>query len=58
MQEAFKDKYFKEGIVDDRIDTIILSRNLNGTQWELGKKRTEHLFLEKHKPLKAVDLHR
>lgn len=37
MQEFFKDKYLKEGIIDDRTDTIILSRNLNCT---FGRKRT------------------
>jgi len=38
MEKVFKDKYLKEGIVDDRTD-IILSRNLNCTSVE--RKPTE-----------------
>lgn len=53
MQEGFKDKYFKEGIVDDRNESIILSRNLNRTSMGILKKRgrirkDSAFFLDKH----------
>lgn len=37
MQDIFKDKYLKKGIIDDRTD-IILSRNLNCTSVEREPK--------------------
>lgn len=61
MQEVFKDKYLKEGIIDDRTDIIILSRNLNCTSVDREpkeikkkkKKKKECTLLEKQKAFES-----
>lgn len=49
MQEVFKDKYLKKGIIDDRTDIIILSRNLNCTSVERETKEIKKKLKKKEK---------
>lgn len=62
MQEVVIGKYLKEGIVYDRTDIIILSRNLNCTSAETEpkeikkrrkKKEKECTLLEKQKAFES-----
>lgn len=47
MQEVVTDKYLKEGIIYDRTDIIILSRNLNCTSVETEPKEIKKRKKEK-----------